>query len=79
MGILVTLCACSIMACIMSSVLYAVGMEINKHLRRAIYIIVLPAFFGAMLLVATIGEIEKLHKERVDTYEMISYPVYKKK
>jgi len=35
-------------------------------------------FIGATILIATVGEIERLRKEKVEKYEEVTYTVYKK-
>ena len=79
MGILTVIFSFSILFIIVISVLLVTGMPVTKGIRIAMYCVCILAFFGAMLLLDTIGEIERLQKEKLDKYEQVTFTVYKKK
>jgi cobalamin biosynthesis protein CobD/CbiB len=79
MGILTLVLGVSILTMLIFFILLLVGLPISKPTKIIGYIITLPVFFGAMLLISTMGEIERLKKEKLEKYEEITYTIYKKK
>jgi hypothetical protein len=78
MVILTVIFAFSIIFLLIVSILLVVGMPVTKGIKIAVYFSCLPSFFGAMLLLATIGEIERLNKEKIEKYEMVNETFYRK-
>jgi hypothetical protein len=78
MGPLTIIFTMSIIIMLIIFVVLLCDVPVTKPLRIVGYIVVLPAFLGAMLLASTMGEIERLQKEKVEKYEQITYTVYKK-
>jgi hypothetical protein len=78
MGILTVIFAMSIILMLIIFICLLVGIPSNKTVRTVGYIITLPVFFGAMVLLTTIGEIERLNKEKLDKYEKVTQTFYRK-